>query len=82
MESGGEWQLVHKAPPGENLAAGASQRSDGAWIYRTVKARELWQQIMQSTYGHAEPGEHFPEAQQNSENDQTPRCQPGCARRR
>jgi ribonucleoside-diphosphate reductase alpha chain len=57
----GEWQLVHKAAPAGNLvaAAGASQRSDGAWIYRTVKARELWQQIMQSTYGHAEPGVVF-----------------------
>src|SRR5258706_10790789 len=59
VESDGEWQLVHKAAPGGNLAAGASQRSDGAWIYRTVKARELWQQIMQSTYGHAEPGVVF-----------------------
>src|SRR5205823_6499281 len=38
VETDGDWQLVHKAAPGGNLAADASQRSDGAWIYRTVKA--------------------------------------------
>ena len=59
VEADSEWQLVHKAAPGENLVAAASQRTDGAWIYRTVQARDLWQQIMQSTYGHAEPGVVF-----------------------
>ena len=45
-------ELVHKAKPSKD----ARQREDGQWIYQTVPARELWDQIMRSTYDHAEPG--------------------------
>ncbi len=52
--------LVHRAEPGpEQMAAGAHQRKDGLWVYRTPPARELWNQIMRSTYDHAEPGVLF-----------------------
>ena len=46
-------ELVHKAKPSSK---DARQREDGLWIYKTLRARELWEQIMRSTYDHAEPG--------------------------
>ncbi len=48
-----EVELVHKAKPSSK---DARQRADGLWVYRKVRARELWDQIMRSTYDHAEPG--------------------------
>src|SRR6266508_1674609 len=67
VENDAEIELVHKARPhAEMVAAGAQsgkqgpspvyQRSDGQWVYRKARARELWDQIMRSTYDHAEPG--------------------------
>jgi ribonucleoside-diphosphate reductase alpha chain len=60
VEAGIEVELVHRAEPGSaQKAAGAHQRADGLWVYRRVPARELWDQIMRSTYDHAEPGVLF-----------------------
>jgi ribonucleoside-diphosphate reductase alpha chain len=56
----GAFELVHRATPGpQQRAAGARQRDDGLWVYRSVPARDLWEQIMRSTYDHAEPGVLF-----------------------
>src|SRR5690349_8406858 len=54
VEKDQPYELVHKAKPwpGEETY----QRADGLWVYRKIKARELWDQIMRSTYDHAEPG--------------------------
>ena len=53
--------LVHRAEPGPaQKEAGAHQVPEsGIWVYRTLQARELWDQIMRSTYDHAEPGVLF-----------------------
>ncbi|MGH6781991.1 MAG: adenosylcobalamin-dependent ribonucleoside-diphosphate reductase, partial [Sphingomonadaceae bacterium] len=57
VESDSEVELPHKAKPtAEQISEGAYQRGDGLWVYRRVRARELWDQIMRSTYDHAEPG--------------------------
>ncbi len=50
-------ELTHRAEPnGEMKSSGAYQREDGLWVYRKVRARDLWDQVMKSTYDHAEPG--------------------------
>jgi len=69
VESDGEWELVHPAEPGaEAIAAGACRREDGMWVYRKIRARELWEAIMRNTYEHAEPGVLFID-RMNSENN-------------
>ena len=57
VEADGEFELVHEAPPYDIDAA--RKRDDGRWVYRSIRARELWDQIMRSTYNHAEPGVIF-----------------------
>ena len=60
VEIDGEVELAHKAEPSDDLKqAGAYQRGDGQWVYRKVRARDLWDQVMHSTYDHAEPGVLF-----------------------
>jgi ribonucleoside-diphosphate reductase alpha chain len=60
VESGGDFELVHKAEPSRDARdAGAYQRGDGLWVYRKAPASDLWDQIMRSTYDHAEPGVLF-----------------------
>ena len=57
VEDNGEVELKHRAQPtAEIVAGGAYKREDSLWVYRKVRARDLWEQIMRSTYDHAEPG--------------------------
>ena len=60
VEKDEEFELVHAAEPSATLKEqGATRRADGRWIYRKVRAVELWKQIIASTYDHAEPGVLF-----------------------
>jgi ribonucleoside-diphosphate reductase alpha chain len=57
VEADAEVELTHRAEPNIDMKrAGAFQREDGIWVYRRVRARDLWDQVMKSTYDHAEPG--------------------------
>ncbi|MEQ1804292.1 MAG: adenosylcobalamin-dependent ribonucleoside-diphosphate reductase [Burkholderiaceae bacterium] len=61
VEADSEFELVHEAQPIQSLTnAGAYQReSDDLWVYRRVRARELMDEIVRSTYDHADPGVVF-----------------------
>ena len=67
-----DWKLMHEAEPGDELkAAGAYYDPDawlweysgsvrvkhyGVWVYKTVKAADLWEKITRYTYDWSEPG--------------------------
>lgn len=55
VDADADFELVHKAEP----FAKAGQNSGGKWVYKTINARALWQQIMRNTYEAAEPGVLF-----------------------
>ncbi len=57
VDSDGDIELWHSAEPFDKTDA--CQRADGTWVYRTARARDLFDQIMHSTYSHAEPGVVF-----------------------
>ena len=60
VENGQQFELVHSAEPSAALKEqGATQRADGKWVYRRIPAADLWKQIIESTYDHAEPGVLF-----------------------
>ena len=64
VQGDAEIELVHRAEPGvAQKDAGAYQQAQsgggGLWVYRKLRARDLWDQIMRSTYDHAEPGVLF-----------------------
>ncbi len=60
VESDGDWDLVHKAEPSEKYKKenpGVCRlNDDGLWVYKTIKAKALYDTMMQSTYDYAEPG--------------------------
>lgn len=60
VEADGEFELAHVAEPGPDIKAqGAYRREDGQWVYRKVRARDLYDKIIRATYERAEPGVVF-----------------------
>jgi len=60
VDTDGDFELVHATEPNADFKKkGAYQREDGKWVYKKVKAREVWDLIMKSTYNAAEPGVLF-----------------------
>lgn len=59
VQADADFALVHRAEPGPAQKEAGAHQANGMWVYRKVSARELWEQIMRSTYDHAEPGVLF-----------------------
>ncbi|EKD97107.1 MAG: hypothetical protein ACD_23C01068G0001 [uncultured bacterium] len=55
----GEFDLVHEAEPVEPRLTKVCSDGKSRFVYRTVKARDIWSKIMRNTYNHAEPGVLF-----------------------
>ncbi|MEO8546238.1 MAG: adenosylcobalamin-dependent ribonucleoside-diphosphate reductase, partial [Burkholderiaceae bacterium] len=73
VQGDAEIELVHRAEPGpaQKLAgAYVVTPAEGSpyWVYRKLPARVLWDQIMRSTYDHAEPGVLFLDRINNDNN--------------
>ena len=60
VKNDGTWDLLHEVAPLGQTEEDAIER-DGrkVYIYETVRAVDLWNQIMQATYDFAEPGVIF-----------------------
>ena len=58
VEADAPFELVHPAEPAADQP-GARRRADGLWVYRSLRARDLWDAIMRSAHGFAEPGVLF-----------------------
>ena len=53
------WQTTHNVAidaEGKEIAGTARTLTFGGEVYRTVRAKELWERLMRSTYDCAEPG--------------------------
>ncbi len=69
VESDADWELVHPAELSDKvIESGAYRREDGKWVYRKVRARELWDKVMSNTYDYSEPGILFID-RMNAENN-------------
>lgn len=56
------FELVHESEPAPRRKEAGGTRFDadrGVWVYERVRAREIWNYVMEATYDHADPGVLF-----------------------
>ena len=63
VEADGDWFLMHVEPPKTSVEAACTnvhgQTAEGKYVHGVMKARDLWDAIMENTYAQAEPGVIF-----------------------
>jgi len=63
VEDDGWFELVHEAEPCPRLKEERPEihfdEAKGKWVYERVRAREIWDCVMEATYDHADPGVLF-----------------------
>lgn len=60
VEEDSDWSLGFPIPPATKHPLGVKEKDGEPWyIYETLKARDLWNQIIRSTYEYSEPGVVF-----------------------
>ncbi|MGH8185776.1 MAG: ribonucleotide reductase N-terminal alpha domain-containing protein, partial [Steroidobacteraceae bacterium] len=61
VEADEDFELVHAVPPSARFAGQQriERRADGLYVYQRIRARDLWDRVMRSTYDHGEPGVVF-----------------------
>jgi ribonucleoside-diphosphate reductase alpha chain len=60
IEEDADWELYHEQPPADgSLRSFLDDQGVTQYVYEVVKARHLWNTILESTYTYAEPGVIF-----------------------
>lgn len=59
VKADADWELVHSEPPANRKSAKRKRKGEVVWVHGTVRARDLWNKIIRSTYDQAEPGVIF-----------------------
>ncbi|MEO6923233.1 MAG: adenosylcobalamin-dependent ribonucleoside-diphosphate reductase [Bryocella sp.] len=61
LQNDEDWELGFRVPPADpkSILAVRTKNGEPWYVYRILKAKELWEEIMKNTYDYAEPGVLF-----------------------
>jgi len=59
VKNDADWPLMHEVPPAEPVTWNNVTQINGKHIYKVIRAKDLWETMMKSTYAYAEPGVLF-----------------------